>query len=257
MQRIVCLTEETTEWLYLLGEEKRIVGVSLYTERPPEAKRDKPVVSSFVGASVKRITELEPDLVIGYSDVQHKLAQKLVKAHLPVMITHQRTLAEIFKHLKLIARLVGAEERGEKLLREMQKGLATLADATKNWSKRPTVYFEEWYDPTVTATQWISELLVLAGANDPFAKRAHQKAFLDRQVSTEEVIAAKPDGYIACWCGEDFDKAQVAKRKGIEQTPFWQNEKLFEMDPAIILQPGPASLTDGVRALHDIIQQCR
>ncbi|GAB5518222.1 MAG: cobalamin-binding protein [Rhodothermales bacterium] len=251
-RRIVCLTEETTEWLYLLGEAHRIVGISAYTCRPPEAKAEKPVVSAYVGGSVTKIKALEPDLVIGFSDVQAAFAQTLIRENLNVLITNQRTLAEILDTLLLVGRIVGAAERAETLVQSYRERL----DAARNASTgqpRPRVYFEEWHDPMISAIEWVSELIELAGGTNIFADRAHGRASAERHVTSEEVIARRPDIYIGCWCGKPVDMEQVRQRPGYGDIPAIRHNQMFEMDPAIILQPGPAAFTDGFETLHRII----
>lgn len=252
-ERIVCLTEETTEWLYLLGAEARIVGISAYTERPPRAKQEKPVVSAFIGGSIQKIKALEPDLVIGFSDVQADLARDLIKENLPVFITNQRSVEDILQNMALLGRLIGVQETADRLIAEMRERIEgiQLRCAQKNY--RPKIYFEEWNDPMISAIQWVSELIGMAGGQDVFSDRALGMASRDRQVTTEEVIDRAPDIYISCWCGKPLDRKEVLSRPGFEQIPALQNDQIYEMDPAIILQPGPACLTAGLDALLEII----
>ncbi|MEM6645058.1 MAG: cobalamin-binding protein [Bacteroidota bacterium] len=251
-RRIVCLTEETTEWLYLLGEAHRIVGISAYTCRPPEAKVEKPVVSAYVGGSVKKIKALEPDLVIGFSDVQATFAQTLIRENLNVLITNQRTLAEILDTLLLVGRIVGAADRAEALVAGYRQRLAEVAEAAVG-KARPRVYFEEWDDPMIAAIEWVSELVEVAGGTNIFADRAGGRASAERHVTSAEVIERQPDIYIGCWCGKPVNMDQVRQRPGYDRIPAIQNDRMFELDPAIILQPGPAALTDGLDALRTII----
>jgi len=248
-ERIVCLTEETTELLYLLGEEDRIVGISTYTCRPERAKDEKPVVSSFRDASLKLVRELEPDLVIGFSDIQADIAKKLIADNQQVLIFNQRTIREILEVILLIARIVGAEDRGQKLVDEYTTKLRTLEDKNRRRSSRPKVYFEEWDDPMITAIAWVSELIGIAGGDDIFANRARGKLATERQVTSEEVIARSPDVYIASWCGKPLDRESVTGREGWSEVPAIATGNIHELDPSIILQPGPACLTDGVDAL--------
>ena len=255
-QRIVCLTEETTEFLYLLGEEKRIVGISAYTCRPPQAKAEKPVVSAFIGGSVKKIKALQPDLVIGFSDVQADLARKLIHENLQVLITNQRTIAEILGVLRMIGRLVGAADRAEALIETYQARLATIQATCRN-KPRPRVYFEEWDEPMISAIHWISELIEIAGGQNIFADRAAGRASKERFVSSDEIIERQPDVYISCWCGKPLDKQSVLDRPGFSDIPAIGNGRIYEMDPATILQPGPGCLTDGLDELCRILDENR
>ncbi len=252
-ERIVCLTEETTEWLYLLGEEDRIAGISAYTCRPPRAKEEKPVVSAFTGGSVKKIKALQPDLVIGFSDVQAQLAHDLVKENLQVLITNQRSVADILDTLLLFGRMLGAEERARKLIASYRSRLDDIERRAATRVRRPAVYFEEWDDPMISAIHWVSELIEIAGGRNIFADRASQKASRGRFVTAKDVIDRSPDIYIGCWCGKPLDRASVESRPGFERVPAIRHGRVYEMDPALILQPGPACLTDGVDALVRII----
>lgn len=252
-ERIVCLTEETTEWLYLLGEQDRIVGISAYTERPPRAKKEKPVVSAFIGGSVQKIKALKPDLVIGFSDVQAELARDLIKENLQVLITNQRSIEDILNHLLLIGRLLGVEQKAAGLVERFRGRIESIRQASHQRAHRPKVYFEEWDDPMISAIRWVSELIGIAGGQDIFADRAGGMASRERQVKTEEIIERAPDIYISCWCGKPLDRQSVLERKGFASIPAIQNDRIYEMDPAIILQPGPACLTDGLDALREII----
>lgn len=252
-QRIVCLTEETTEWLYLLGEAHRIVGISAYTLRPPEAREEKPVVSAFIGGSVKKIKALKPDLVIGFSDVQADLARDLIKENLQVLITNQRSVEEILANLELIARMVGAAPKAAAFIQQYRHRINEISQQTARRKYRPKVYFEEWDDPLISAIQWVSELIGIAGGQDIFADRAGGLASRERQVRIAEVIERAPDIYISCWCGKPLDRQSVLDRPGFASIPAVQNARIYEMDPAIILQPGPACLTNGLDALVAII----
>ncbi|MDX1440482.1 MAG: ABC transporter substrate-binding protein, partial [Rubricoccaceae bacterium] len=198
-ERIVCLTEETTEFLYLLGEENRIVGISAYTCRPPQAREEKPVVSAFIGGSVKKIKALEPDLVIGFSDVQAELASKLIKENLQVLITNQRSINEILDTLMMLSRMVGAEEKAHSLVEGYRSRIKEIRSARQERTHRPRVYFEEWDDPMISAIQWVGELIEVAGGENIFADRAGEPASKDRHVSREEVISRSPEIYISCW----------------------------------------------------------
>ena len=221
--------------------------------RPPEARESLPVVSAFTGGSVKKIKALEPDLVIGFSDVQAQLAHDLIKANMQVLITNQRTIAEILDTLLMIGRLVGAEEKAERLIQQYVDRLDELKALRKPESQRPGVYFEEWDDPMISAIGWVSELIEIAGGRNVFADRAGGRASAERVVSADEVIQQAPDLFIGCWCGKPLDHNAVKQRVGFDTIPAIRNGHIHEIDPAIILQPGPAALTDGVDALRQII----
>jgi len=252
-ERIVCLTEEPTETLYLLGEQDRIVGITAYTKRPPEAARDKPVVSAYVGGSVKKIKDLEPDLVIGFSDVQAEYARKLIAANLQVLIFNQRSIIEILQTILTLGRIVGAEDRAESLTRVYLDRLEALRKAGTARTSRPRVYFEEWHDPMISAIRWVSELIEVAGGENIFSDRAGAAESKGRYVSSEDVLERRPDIYIGCWCGKPVDMDSVRNRPGWDALPAVAEGRMYEMDPAIILQPGPACLTDGLDELVRIL----
>ncbi len=252
-ERIVCLTEEPTEILYALGEEDRIVGISAYTERPPAAKRDKPVVSAFIGGSVKKIAALEPDLVIGFSDIQAELAHDLIKANLQVAIFNQRSLQDILDVVGTIGRLVGAPERAEALVDGYIERLEAARARAQTRAGRPKVYFEEWDDPLICSIQWVHELIELVGATNVFADRAAGKLAKERFVTHDEIRAAAPDIIMASWCGKPVDFDSVRQRDGYDAIPAIRDEELHELDPAVILQPGPACLTDGLERVEAIV----
>lgn len=252
-QRIVCLTEEPTEILYALGEQERIVGISAYTERPAEAKRDKPVVSAFIGGSVDKIRALKPDLVVGFSDIQADLARDLIKANLPVLIFNQRSIQEILDVILQLGRIVG---RGDAAKALVEKHIAHLEDVRASAAllpRRPKVYFEEWDEPLISAIEWVGELIEIAGGENVFAKRASGKLASERFVTHEEIIARAPDFIAACWCGKPVDVPSIAARPGYAEIPAVMNGDIVEFDPAILLQPGPACLSDGVDALAHAI----
>ena len=248
-QRIVCLTEEPTEILYALGEGERVVGISAYTVRPPEAREEKPVVSAFLDGSLKKIEALKPDLVIGFSDIQAKLAAKLIRANLPVLIFNQRSLQEIFEVIVAIGSLVGQRDRAMSLVAERIQHLEKVQDESARMSYRPTVYFEEWNDPMITAIEWVHELIEIAGGKNIFATLSPQKGAMNRVVTVPQVVEAQPEVYLASWCGAPFDRAQVEAREGFASLPAFQNDRVYEIPPEIILQPGPACLTDGLDCL--------
>lgn len=251
--RIVCLTEETTEFFYALGEEDRIVGISAYTCRPERAKDEKPVLSAFIGGSVKKIKALEPDLVIGFSDVQAELAAKLIKENLQVLITNQRSISEILDTLLMFGRLIDAEEKAQKLVSGYRDRLEHIKTERQSRTYRPRVYFEEWNDPMISAIQWVGELIEIAGGQNIFADRATGKASSERHTTLSEVIEQSPEIFIGCWCGEPLDRASVESRPGFSSIPAIRDGHIYEMDPAIILQPGPACLTDGLDELCRIV----
>ena len=250
-QRIVCLTEETTEWLYLLGEQHRIVGISGYTVRPRQARHDKPRVSSFLDGKIDRIVALEPDLVIGFSDMQAALADKLVRAGLEVWITNQRSVAQIFTTLRRVAALVGADDRAEAWIAGVQARHAQIAGVAAVWPRRPRVYFEEWDIPMISAIRWVSELVALAGGDDVFPELAAQSLGRDRVITDAlEPARRAPDVIVGSWCGKKFRPEHVAARPGWGAVPAVVNGRLHEIKSCDILQPGPAALTDGLEQLH-------
>ena len=252
-ERIVCLTEETTETLYLLGESERIVGISAYTVRPPEAKRDKPVVSAFISGSVEKIKALQPDLVVSFSDIQAELARQLIAANLQVLIFNQRSLQEILDTILTVGRIVGREARARELVQGYVARLGAAESKAKRRQHRPRVFFEEWPDPTISAIQWVSELIALAGGEDLFADRAHGRLASERIVTPAEVVARAPEIYVASWCGKPFDRTLALAREGFATLPAVRAGRVYEIDPSIILQPGPACLTDGLAALEAIV----
>jgi iron complex transport system substrate-binding protein len=251
--RIVCLTEETTEWLYLLGQEQRIVGISGYTVRPPRARQEKPRISSFLDGKIDRIVALEPDLVIGFSDMQAALADKLIRAGLNVLVTNQRSVAQIFQTLRLVAGLVGAQDRAEAWIAQCQARHAQIAQAASTWPRRPCVYFEEWDEPMISAIRWVSELVTVAGGDDVFPELALQSMGRDRVIADAlEPARRAPDVIIGSWCGKKFRPEKVAARAGWAEVPAVRDAELHEIKSCDILQPGPAALTDGLERLHKI-----
>jgi iron complex transport system substrate-binding protein len=250
-ERIVCLTEETTETLYLLGEERRIVGISGYTVRPRCARDEKPRVSAFLDGKIDKIVALEPDLVIGFSDMQAALADKLIRAGLNVLITNQRSVAEILATLRLVAGLVGAAERAEAWIAERERDWAALAEAARAWPRRPRVYFEEWDEPMISAIQWVSQLIGMAGGDDIFPELAAQRMGRDRVIADAlEPARRAPELIVGSWCGKKFRPEKVAARDGWQQVPAVRDGRLHEIKSCDILQPGPAALTDGLAQLH-------
>ena len=255
-QRIVCLTEETTEWLYLLGEQHRIVGISGYTVRPPRARQEKPRVSAFLDGRVDRIVDLQPDLVIGFSDMQAELANKLIRAGLDVLVTNQRSVEEIVATMRLVASMVGVSDRAEAWITACQKSHREMAAAASSWPRRPRVYFEEWDEPMISAIRWVSELITIAGGDDVFPELAMQKMGRDRVIADpQEPVRRAPDLIVGSWCGKKFRADKVAARPGWAQVPAVLNGALHEIKSCDILQPGPAALTDGVEQLHRLCSQ--
>ena len=255
-QRIVCLTEETTEWLYLLGEDARIVGISGYTVRPRRARAEKPRVSAFLSGKIEQIVALQPDLVVGFSDMQAALADQLIRAGLNVLVTNQRSVAQIFDTLGLVAGLVGAHERGQAWIAACRARHAEIAAVAAAWPRRPRVYFEEWDAPMISAIQWVSQLIGMAGGDDVFPELGVQRMGRDRVIADAlEPVRRAPDILIGSWCGKKFRPEEVAARPGWNAIPAVRTGFVREIKSAIILQPGPAALTDGLRAVQDIIEE--
>ncbi len=255
-QRIVCLTEETTEWLYLLGQEHRIVGISGYTVRPRRARAEKPRVSAFLSAKIDQILALEPDAVLGFSDLQADIASALIRAGVQVTVFNQRSVEQIFDVLFQVAAMVDQAERGQAMLQAMRADLERMRQESASWPRRPRVYFEEWDEPRISAIRWVSELLGLAGGDDIFPELAQKPMGKDRILANDEAILARqPEVVIGSWCGKKFRPERVASRPGWTEVPAVRDQQLFEIKSADILQPGPAALTDGVRQLHQIMRQ--
>lgn len=253
-QRIVCLTEETTEWLYLLGQEARIVGISGYTVRPRRAREEKPRVSAFLSAKVDKILALEPDCVFGFSDLQADIASALVRKGVQVTVFNQRSVEEIFSMMWQVAALVGQAERGQVLIDGMRARLAQIGQAARALPRRPRVFFEEWDEPPISAIRWVSELIAIAGGDDCFLELSRQSLGKDRIVQDPaEIVRRRPDIVIGSWCGKKFRPERVVARPGWQDVPAVRDGQLFEIKSADILQPGPAALTDGVEQMHRII----
>ena len=252
-QRIVALTEETTEWLYLLGEDARLVGISGYTVRPRRARQEKPRISAFLDGKIDKIVALEPDLVIGFSDMQAVLADKLIRAGLNVLVTNQRSLAEIMATLRLVAGLVGASDKAEAWIASTEARHHAMAQAAAAWPRRPRVYFEEWDEPMISAIQWVSQLVGVAGGDDVFPELATQRMGRGRIVADAlEPARRAPDVIVGSWCGKKFRPERVAARAGWAAVPAVRDAQLHEIKSCDILQPGPAALTDGLEQLHRI-----
>jgi iron complex transport system substrate-binding protein len=253
-KRIVCLTEETTEWLYLLGQEHRIVGISGYTVRPARARAEKPKVSAYLSAKIDKILALEPDCVFGFSDLQADIAAELIRKGVQVTVFNQRSVTEIFSMMFQVAAMVGQGERGLALIKPMQERLQEITAAAANLPRRPRIYFEEWDEPPISAIRWVSELLGIAGGDDIFPELAREPMGKNRIIADGLTIAQRnPDIIFGSWCGKKFRPEKVAARAGWEQVNAIRNGQIFEIKSCDILQPGPAALTDGVEQLHRIV----
>jgi iron complex transport system substrate-binding protein len=255
-QRIVCLTEEPTEVLYALGESDRIVGISGYTVRPPQARHEKPRISAFTSARIEPILDLKPDLVIGFSDMQADIAQTLIKRGVEVWISNHRSVPEILGYVQRLGAMVGVPDKAKAYAQTLQDHAEQVAASATQLPRRPRVYFEEWDEPPISAIRWVSELISLAGGDDIFPERAQASLGRDRILADPmEVVARAPDIIIGSWCGKKFRPEQVAARPGWQNVPAVRDGELHEIKSPLILQPGPASLTDGLDALHRIIQR--
>ncbi|UJH67672.1 cobalamin-binding protein [Allomuricauda sp. SCSIO 65647] len=255
-KRIVCLTEETTETLYLLGEESRIVGVSGFTVRPKRARKEKPKVSTFVDANIDEILALRPDLVIGFSDIQATIAKELIKRGVTVWINNHRSVQGILEMMVQLGALVDKREQAMHLVQKIETNIRQIGQSTSDWNKKPKVYFEEWYDPLITGIQWVSELIELAGGNDVFPENRRASLAKDRIIEDKnELVRRNPDIILASWCGKMFKKQKMLQR------PNWQNitavrrDDVFEIKSEIILQPGPAALMEGLPLLHQLFSK--
>ena len=257
-QRIVCMTEETTEWLYLLGQEQRIVGILGYTVRPRRARDEKPRVSAFTSAKIDKILALRPDCVLGFSDMQADIAAELVRRGVQVTIFNQRSVAEIFSMLFQLAAMVGEAEQGAQRIAQMQADLramqADVVDKVAAGARRPRVFFEEWDMPHISAIRWVSELLGIAGGDDCFPELARESLGKNRIIADgAEIVRRNPDIILGSWCGKKFRPENVAARTGWSAVNAVRHQQLFEIKSPDILQPGPAALTDGVQKMHQII----
>jgi iron complex transport system substrate-binding protein len=251
--RIVCLTEETVETLYLLGEQDRIVGISGYVVRPPQARREKPRVSAFTSANNGKILALRPDLVLTFSDLQANIVAALIRGGLNVHAFNQRTIAGIFDMIRMLGAMVDAVRRAEELVATLEAGLVQARTRAECLPRQPRVFFEEWDDPLISGIGWVSELIEIAGGVDIFADRGNQGAAKDRIVTMEEVVERQPDIIVGSWCGKKFRPERVASRLGFAQVPAVQQQYIYEIKSSLILQPGPAALTDGLAGLQKII----
>jgi iron complex transport system substrate-binding protein len=254
--RIVCLTEETTETLYLLGEGDRVVGVSGYTVRPPEA-RNKPRVSAFINARFDKIEALQPDLILAFSDLQADIAAELVRRGHNVVVFNQRSVAEILQMIRMLGGLIGCADRADALASKLEADLDRVRTATSQLAKRPRVYFEEWDNPLISGIRWVEELVEIAGGDPIFPELSYAKLGKDRIVASEDVVHRNPDVIVASWCGKAVRKEKIASRPGWEHIAAVRNGAIHEIKSVYILQPGPASLTEGVRQLHEIMSGVR
>lgn len=253
-RRIVCLTEETTETLYLLGEQDRIVGISGFTVRPPQARREKPKVSAFTSARIERIVELKPDLVLGFSDLQADIAATLIRNGIEVHVFNQRSIAQILDFIRMLGGMIGAHDRAVALAATLERNVDAVRAAAARLPSRPRVYFEEWDDPMISAIRWVSELIDVAGGENCFPELAAHAGGAQRIIADpQEVVRRAPDVIIGSWCGKKFRPEKVAARAGWSAIPAVVTGRLREIKSAEILQPGPAALTDGLAALQRVI----
>jgi len=251
-RRIACLTEETTETLYLLGEQDRIVGVSGYTARPPEARR-KPKISAFITAKFEKIMAVEPDLVLAFSDLQADIVRELISRGVAVFTFNQRGVEEILDMILVLARIVGVPEKGESLAARLRAGLDSIVDSASRFRFRPRVFFEEWKDPLISGIRWVEELIEIAGGDPVFPELRREQSAKTRIVDPAAVIPRNPEVIIGSWCGMKVNKDFIRARPGWDAIPAIRNGHIYEIKSTYILQPGPASLTEGVRQLHAIL----
>jgi len=249
--RIVCLTEETTETLYLLGEGDRVVGVSGYTVRPPEA-RQKPRVSAFLNARFSKIEALDPDLILGFSDLQADIAAELIRRGYPVVVFNQRSVPEILQMIRVLGGLVGCADRADALAGRLERDIDTIRETTAG-RRRPRVFFEEWDDPLISGIRWVEELVEIAGGDPIFPELRDGKLGKERIVTSEEVVRRNPDIIVASWCGKAVKTERIRSRDGWSSVNAVRNGRIHEIKSAYILQPGPAALTEGLRQLHEVI----
>jgi iron complex transport system substrate-binding protein len=254
-KRIVCLTEETTETLYLLGQDWRIVGVSGYTARPPEA-RQKPKVSAFINAKFEKIMDLQPDLVLAFSDLQGDIVRELLTRGLNVLAFNQRSIAEIEDMIVTLARITGVPEKGVALVEQLEGGLRCIAQSAARFLRRPRVFFEEWNDPLIGGIRWVEELIEIAGGEPVFPELRNGRSAKERILDPAVVPARDPEVVIASWCGRKVSKEAIRARPGWDGTAAVRHNHVYEIKSTYILQPGPASLTEGVRQLHAIMAHC-
>jgi iron complex transport system substrate-binding protein len=250
------MTEETTEMLYLLGEQDRIVGISGFTVRPAIARKEKPKVSAFTSADIDKIVDLQPDLVLGFSDIQADIAASLIRLGINVHIFNQRSIQEILEMIVLLGAMVGVREKAEQWIKEFELKRMELKAQVSTKRRKPIIYFEEWFDPIITGIQWVSEVIELAGGEDCYPEHAKQSLAKNRIVADPaEVIKKQPDIILVSWCGKKFKPKKMLSRPGWENIPAVKNDNIFEIKSDIILQPGPAALTDGLKEIKSIIDK--
>tara|TARA_B100001093_G_C26778039_1_gene993287 strand:+ start:17 stop:844 length:828 start_codon:yes stop_codon:yes gene_type:complete len=255
-KRIVCLTEETTETLYLLEEQDRIVGISSFTVRPAIAKKEKPKVSSFIDAHINKILALKPDLVIGYSDIQADIAHKLIKIGISVWVNNYRDIKGIKSMIFQLGILVGKQDKSLALIEIIDNKFFEISKEVKTWKRRPRVYFEEWDSPMISAILWVSEIINSAGGNDIFSCISHESLAKGRIVEdSNEVVKENPEIILISWCGKKFNKKEMINRPNWNKINAIKNNYVYEIPSEIILQPGPASLLDGLDAIHSIFKE--
>ena len=254
-RRIVCLTEDPTEVLYALGQSDRIVGISGFTVRPPRARREKPKVSAFTSAKIDEILKLQPDFVVGFSDIQADIAAALIRAGVEVWISNHRSVAGIVEYVRRLGAMVGEGAAADAYADELQRGLDAIAAQAARLPARPRVYFEEWDEPMISGIRWVSELVEIAGGEDIFAELSRSHAASGRIVSDPGMVVDRaPEVILGSWCGKKFRPERVARRPGWQNIPAVKENQLFEVKSADILQPGPAALSDGVRRIHEILR---
>lgn len=255
-ERIVCLTEETTETLYALGEDWRIVGISGFTVRPPRARKEKPKVSAFTSAKIGKIIELRPDLVLGFSDLQADIAAELVRAGINVHVFNHRSVAEIYSMIQQLGGMIGQQVKTESYVAELQAGVSKVVAEAAADDRRPAIYFEEWDEPPISCIRWVSELIGLAGGDDCFPELAQESLGKNRIIADPlEIVRRQPDIIVGSWCGKKFRPERVAARDGWAAVPAVRNGEIHEIKSPLILQPGPAALTDGLAALRMIVRR--
>ncbi|MBT8078742.1 MAG: cobalamin-binding protein [Gammaproteobacteria bacterium] len=255
-QRIVCMTEETTEVLYDIGEDWRIVGISGFTVRPPRARREKPKVSAFTSAKIDRILALEPDLALGFSDLQAGIAAELIERGVAVHVFNHRSIEGILRMIRTLGGMIGCQEKTEQYVTGLEAGIESTRQSTGRFAKRPRVYFEEWDDPNISGIRWVSELIAVAGGDDCFPELAAEPLGKNRIIADPaDIVRRQPDIIIGSWCGKKFRPERVAARPGWGDIPAVANGDVYEIKSPLILQPGPAALTDGLHALQAIVRR--
>ncbi len=255
-ERIVCLTEETTETLYMLGEQDRIVGISGFTVRPAQARKEKPKVSAFTSAKTEKILALKPDLVLGFSDLQADIMADLVRAGIQVHVFNQRTVAGIFDMIALLGAMIGKAEKTAQLISQLRERMARIEQSVAQLPSRPRIYFEEWNDPLISGIGWVSELIGIAGGQDCFPELAREPSAKKRIIADPaEVVRRQPDIILGSWCGKKFQPAHVCARSGWDALPAVRHHDVYEIKSCDILQPGPAALTDGLQQMHAVVQR--